>query len=266
MTEEEQIEAYLNGKMDTNEIEVFERKMELDPILKKQVGMDKEIMQFLNPDDWGISNSQNPNDAVKKYEDFLKSEKGKEIRANLKAGEQEYFKKKSSNPVRKIVIYAGSIAALLCIVLFSVFLNSKEPDYASLYQEHKNWEDLPSFTTKSAETNALSKAEGYFNQKNYREALPLFEQFDDATTNDPDLISLYIAISQIETNQNKKAIDKLNTLTSHWKYGMRARWYLALVYLKMDTPEKSILQLEEIVKDPKNYNYRDAQKLLKKLK
>ncbi len=262
---ENEIEKYLSGEMTPEEVVVFEEKLQSNPDLKREVALYEDLDTVLDDNNWEEIDPNADTKKVKAYEEFLKSEKGQNIITNIKEAEQAYFQKKQGVNVKQIVLYVVSIAAVFCILFFSIYDSAGSYSPSELAENYKDWSDLPSFTTKSSENSEITTAENLFTNKNYKEALGLFQELKTDDTN-KDLVALYIGISQFETNQNENAIKTFKNLADHWKYGPRARWYLALVYLKNNNTKSAIKELEEITKDANNFNFKKAEEILNILK
>ncbi|GGX15720.1 tetratricopeptide repeat protein [Aquimarina muelleri] len=262
---EKEIETYLNGEMTVEENKIFEKKIELDPTAQKEFKIYKEMYTLYNDADWEISNSATQNDRITTYVTFLKSEKGQSISKNIQKAEDAYFNAFSTK-IKKIVLYAGSIAALLVLGLFVFVQLNKDIDAKSLYAEHKNWNDLPSLSLRDGVTS-LSEGEILFRKKQYSTALTVFKSYvsQNATQSNPQVL-LYIGVTQLELNQNEAAIKSFEKLLgSDTLDASKAYWYLSLTYLKINKVEEAKTQLQILSKNPQNYKYKEAKELLNRL-
>ncbi len=262
---EKEIETYLNGEMTVDEQKIFEKKIESDPAAQKEFKIYKEMYTLYNDADWEISNNAAQNDKITAYEAFLKSEKGQSISKNIQKAEDAYFNS-SSTKIKKIVLYAGSIAALLVLGLFVFVQLNKDIDTKSLYAEHKNWNDLPSLSLRNGVTS-LSEGEMLFRKKQYDTALTVFKSYvsKNATQSNPQVL-LYIGVTQLELDQNEAAIKSFKKLMdSKTLDASKAYWYLSLAYLKINKVEEAKKQLQILSRNSQNYKYKEAKELLKKL-
>ncbi len=260
---EKEIEAYLNGEMTPEERQRFENKIHTNPDAKKELELYQEMRTILDDADWEVTDTSSQHVKVKNYEAFLKSEKGKSIATGIKSAENNYFKERPRNRVRQLIVYVGSIAAVLVIGLFVFLQLSKEVDSKSLYAKHKNWDELPSLTLRDANTE-LAEAEKLFKQQQYQEALDIFKKYqtEKSETLNPQVL-LYIGVTQLELNRNEEAIESFKILrNSNTLDASKADWYLALAYLKLKDTEKAKKHLDQLVKTPNGYKYTAAVQLL----
>ncbi|WP_062061666.1 tetratricopeptide repeat protein [Aquimarina longa] len=262
---EKEIEKYLNQEMSSEEKNIFEEKINNSPEAKKLLELYQEMDIIYNDSDWETTEITILNAKTSQYETFLKSEKGKAITTSIRQAENEYFTTISSPKKKYFIVYAGSIAAILIIGLFIVFQLNKPIDSKSLYAEYKNWNDLPSLTVRDVNTN-LAQAERLFREKKYTNALEIFNTYHSDTNSLNPQVLLYIAIAQLELDQNKLAIENFNRLlNSDTLDAPKAHWYLALTYLKLEKIEEAKNELQILLKDSSNI-HTAAQKLLDELK
>lgn len=262
---EKEIETYLNGEMTLEEQKVFEQKIESDPVAQKEFKIYKEMHTLYNDADWEVLDSTIQNDKIIAHETFLKSEKGKSIAKNIQKAEEAYFNS-SSTKIKKIVVYAGSIAALLVLGLFVFVQLNKDLDTKSLYAEHKNWNDLPSLTLRDGATS-LAEGEKLFRKKEYDAALTIFKSYisKNSIQGNPQVL-LYTGVTQLELDQNEAAITSFEQLLdSKTLDASKAYWYLSLAYLKINKVEEAKKQLQSLSKNPQNYKYKEAKELLSRL-
>ncbi|WP_103069759.1 tetratricopeptide repeat protein [Aquimarina sediminis] len=266
--QEKEIEAYLRGEMRGEELRAFEKEIATDSVLAREIALYREMNVLYDDADWEITDSNIENRKVNEYETFLKSEKGRSIANSIQNVEDEYFDSKPSNQMRRFIVYVGSIAAILVIGLFVVFQLNKNFESENLYAEYKNWSDLPSLTLRNSNTD-LAEAEKLFKQEKYKEALDLFLKYqsEDKVSSVNSQVVLYIGISQLELDKNEDALQSFRALLhSDSLDATKAYWYISLAYLKMNQVDDAKEQLQELIKDPGNYKYETAKKILKKLK
>lgn len=263
---EKEIELYLSGNMTPEQQLNFEKKMNSDLQLKQDVATYHEMQSFYDPQDWNTIDPKKQHNQIEAYETFLKSEKGQGIASSIKSAENQHFQEKTPSGIKKWIWYGSSIAAILVIGFFIIFQITKTTDSIDLYAEYKNWEDLPSLTQRDENTQ-LSKAEGFFRKEQYSEALSEFRNYKVEHTDElnPQVL-IYIGIAELELDQNKSAENTFTKLlNSNTLDAPKAHWYLALTYLKMNDRNKTMQELDKILKDSKNFNYKKAQKLVNEL-
>lgn len=240
-----QFEAYLDGNLSKDEILTFNEKLKSDAQFKKAFLVYQDITSHLKHQ---IENEQETAD----------------FKANLDVISTQHFNKSeenkiSSKPSHRSNFYKYAIAASVVILLgFFVFNQFGDPRY----KDYNNFDTI-SLTVRSSENAVIKKAEQSFNSQNYAEALTAFNIIleDDFSNLE---IQYYKGIALVETNQFEEAellLTKLSNGSSVYKN--KAKWILALNYLKQDHKSACVEVLQTIPKDAEDYN--KAQKLLNKL-
>ena len=118
-----------------------------------------------------------------------------------------------------------------------------------------------------SEADNLFLSEGFelYSQGEYAKALTKFNQISD---NNQRSVSLFSAISLLETGNAKQAVQLLESAISDygegWEYYQDAQWYLALAYLKSKQEEDAEKMLQQIVVENRFYAEK-ASKLLQDL-
>jgi tetratricopeptide (TPR) repeat protein len=134
-----------------------------------------------------------------------------------------------------------------------------------VYNDYSSWDNLPSFSEKSAVNNdprlLLEKA---FNTQQYEDVISLSDSIlSNTQTLEPNVL-LYQGIAQLELDRFEDAIQtfpnlsKSNALDAHKGY-----WYIALVYAKQGDQQAFVAALKKVESDPSNFNYPQAVQLLK---
>jgi len=98
--------------------------------------------------------------------------------------------------------------------------------------------------------NAFEKYE----EKNYEQALVLFEEVLETRKNDMAL-NLYSGISYMEEEKYQKAKTSFDNIISDKDnlFIEQAKWYLGMCYLKTENTEKAENVLKEIIKEESYY-------------
>lgn len=180
----------------------------------------------------------------------------KAFQENLKSISKEHFKTKKS----KVVAFqpwqyaiAASVAVLIGL-FFSQNINPSFDDY--------NNPEMATFIERGDVNENLKLAQDAFNAKNYKKAIPHFE--DVLKVNKSHAIQYFYAISLLEDNQYQKAETNLSELKSGTSiYKNKAIWYLALSKLKQkdyDSCQKILLTIPDDFED-----YDQVQELLNDL-
>lgn len=260
---EQDIERYLNNEMTQEEVATFLHKIDTDPEAKKLFNLYQEMNVIYDQNDWELSDKKTANQKVQQYEQFLRSDKGKEKANSIKAAEQSYFNEKplKLNQILKYVAVAAIfIAGLFLFIEYNQSVNTEQ-----LYATYKNWEELPSLTLRDQNSD-LTEIEQQFRAENYKESLLLLDTY--VLNNDqvnPQLL-MYKGISQLELHKNTAAIDTFTRLLeSNTLDADKAHWYLALSYLKNQDLEKAKTELALLLEKPTNFKNTEAKELLSTL-
>ncbi len=243
----EKIELYLEGEMTKAEMQAFEEQLHSNPALQEEVAMHRKVRSSL------ATQFQNEvaNEATEK---------------TLQSLGEKFFsreKKKESTVVvmfRKYGTAAIVVAAMLVLILWVPRLISPP----SLYEQYAH-HPIAEFTQKGNTSQGLllQQAEKAFNQENFENALNSLNQIL-AETPDDIRLQFYKGICQLEINQNLSAVATFQTIaTGTSLFNTEAKWYLALIYLKMEDWGKCKRSLEMIPIDSGRYG--DARKLLENL-
>ena len=262
---EQDIERYLNNEMNQEEISTFLEKIDKDPKAKELLNLYQEMNTIYDQNDWQLTDKKTSNKKVQEYEEFLKSDKGKEVTNTIHNVEQSYFEEKPFK-MKRILMYVGAVAAIFIAGLFLVRQFNQESDTKQLYVTYKNWDELPSLTLRDQNSDA-AKIEQKFRAENYKESLVLLNAYVLKSNQEvnPQML-MYIGVSQLELNQNTSAIDTFTKLLqSNTLDAPKAHWYLALCYLKNQDLEKAKNQLKLLIENPTNFKNNEARDLLGKL-
>lgn len=160
--------------------------------------------------------------------------------------------------------YAMAAAVLLLTVVGLWWTNQPtafdaETIYAKTFTPYAN--DLSGRTMGGDETDttvneALQRALLAYDRRDYAAAAAAFRAYraaapDEtapATAPNADAISLYQGISLLGANEAGAAATTLEPLTENATYGLPAKWYLALAYLRAERTEDSRKILEPLAR------------------
>lgn len=261
-----EIEVYLLGEMTPEEQQLFKEKINTNPEARKEFELYQEMNTIFNDADWEIEGASSQRHRVLQHETFLKSQKGKSIATSIQNAENDYFSSQPKNQVRQLIIYAGSIAAILIVGLFIFSQLNKNIDGERLYAAYKNWDELPSLTLRDGNSE-LALAEKLFRKKEYEKALVIFQNYLSQNTESINSqVLLYTGVTQLELHQNKLALQSFKNLQQSTSLDApKAHWYLALTYLKTKNKEEAKKELQQLIKVPDAYKASIAKELIKKL-
>ncbi len=230
-SKEELIIKYFSRQLDAEEQKIFDQLMLDDTDFKNQVNFEKSTQE-----------------AIKRNE-----------RADLKRFLQGVDIPKQNKTFQWIAI-AASFIGIVLISIFSIYYYSSTDSsnlYAEYFQPYPN--EVAPLVRGENDDSPISEAFNAYELENYELSANLFENINE------DYSLLYAGISNLELNQNQKAIDQLKTLSlQNGKYQDAAEWYLALAYLKNNETEKAKELLNSIVQNHQQFS-EQASELLERL-
>jgi len=177
------------------------------------------------------------------------------------------FKKIIFRPELVKWVVAASVALLLVSSGAVYFFTNNKVTGDSLYSNYyETFQDSPDHYF--LKNSSLAEAKKRYQEKNYGDALILLGNLPDSITIEDEKI-LYSGLTYMELGRFEDAIGRFELMQTGDNYYSffqpNAKWYLALCYLKTGNYSKAKKVLESIVND-KGYNYKEAGKILKKLK
>lgn len=232
-------ENYLNNEMSLEEKTSFENQLQNDPKLKEQFELYKQTTQFLE---------------VKFSKETV------DFKENLKSISENHFADSIKKKTKVISLQSKwfAIAAILVVFIGVWFMNNNgNPSYSD-YNQHEN----ANFVERGSVIKDLKVAQEAFNNKNYEEAIPLFEKVL-VEYKRPE-IEFYYGVSLLEVNKTSEAETVFRDLKNGTSvYNQKAIWYLALTKLKLEDFESCKTYLKEISADSEEFE--KAQELLNEL-
>lgn len=235
---ETQMERYLNRQMSDEESQRFETEINDDPLKFKalQERMKAEFAVILTAREAEVS-------ALKaRYQ----SGKGK-----VRSFNYGYL--------------AIAAAVLLLIGLAVIFTPKAEFDQEALFAANYQVPAAPQARGDNGLDSLLQSAHKLYNQKQYAEAIPLYEAYtreNEAVVGKESEVQkarLFVAIALLENNQLDEAVRQLSILLEQDEI---AQWYLALALLKKGDTEASRQVLERIQGQERHFYQSRAAKLL----
>lgn len=249
-----QIERYLRLEMNEEEERNFAERINNDDNLKKEVELTAMII--------GAAKRVGKEQDLSEIE-MLKQASTDDIR--------KLTKRTKPNLVLKTVYLVTSSAAVILLAFtinhFYKANSHSQQLFAAYYEPY--YDDAGTHRGGSfisgKDSLLLAEAMNLYENKNYAEALKVFNNISDNYSND---ISLYKAISFLETNETKQAIQLLNESLEKngegWEYYQDAQWYLALAYIRSKQTKEAKNILQQIVADERVY-FEWAKELLQRL-
>ena len=239
------IERYNAGEMSETEKQWFEKELEGNEKLRKEVSLRKHT------------------DEVLKGQNILT------LRAKLAAIERQRtatvpIKKSKNNVVLK---YAAVIAVLVIFGSITMFSGKNLSNEKILTQYYKSYQ-APAFQRSGLnEVNSdFVLALEYYNTHDFKNAAILFNKVVSANPKDMQSVLLN-GVSNFEDSKYPEAKQSFKTVINDNNnlFIETAEWYLALCYVKTDENSKAIDQLKKIKSEGGIYS-KDAGKIIRKLK
>lgn len=261
---QQEIDAYLEGKMSEDEVIAFEKRMDKDPDLKEDVLLQESLQQSFNEDDWSMIPNDVDNKELQSIKSALRNEDNIAISSTIKSVGASYMNTPAKTK-RNTRFYMQLAIAAIVIMLFALpfLIKMSTTNY---YNQYENWDQLPSLRTKGDTQTKIIEGESLYLSQEYEEAIVYFENTIDV--NDPyySYTLIYLGASYFQVGNTEKAhqtynllIDS-NTLQSSYGY-----WYKLLLYLKSDDTQMVKKMLTLILSNSDHYNYQKAKELQEEL-
>lgn len=253
------IDNYFKGLLSEDEERSFLERLSTDASFNEKFKLEEQMIDALSEDGWDFAKA--PSEEVEAYSDLLKKEELQRLKKTLSEVNSEFNAKKNISN-RRLFYYL----AAACIVVFlglQLFFNQNISNQ-KLYNDYIALNDLPSFVSRSDESNQLAKAQEFFENKKYKEALLIFKSVVSSKDVSGNIL-IYKGIAETELGQYNDAQETFNSLINSDLFDApKGYWYKALLYLKQDRVEESKVILSKIVSE-ELYKNNEAQKLLKQL-
>jgi len=255
------IESYLGNNMSPEDLERFETMMEEDAGLKEEVLL-YEKLNFHLKQDFPYKGNVPETSVVKELRTYLKSNEAQVLRENIKQYSNAYKSQNKKNPSRKYRMVAALIVVLILGAITIQLLNKKTPEqlYASYYKQA----DLPPLIKRdNNKLDFLYNGITSFKNNKYDQALEDFKNYRESNSTIDTSMFLYKGVTHIYLNQPDEAVVAFDLVAnSQLLIKSRGLWFKALGYLKNNEIEKTKGVLSIIIKNPENFNYKQAKKLL----
>lgn len=205
-----------------------------------------------------------------------------EVRSQIRrAGmisEKEYFlnkfnqpgtnlEKESSPPSKNRVWLISGLLLILAALAFWFLKPSQEISIADVFAE----DPLASVTrTNSNQSNdqTLNKALEKFNEKEYAQAIQLFDQIpnnDTLAIMNAGKISLFKGVAQMRLENYQKAISTFVHIEKNNPYYDQGIWYKALSQVRANKTNDAKITLQNIIEQENHFKKEQAQHLLNQL-
>lgn len=233
------IEDYLNGKLDQNQVALFEKRLNDDPAFAEAFQLEKSMNIFL-----------------------VKENNKNQLLPQLESLGEKHFqtaKVKSLQSNRRWLYSGLAVAASIALLIFALngFFQK------SLYEQYANHQALNLIEKSEASPNA-AQAQNEFNANDFQSA---YKSLDLYLNQHPEDTKAFLAkgITALETGQYEEALSIFNQIHSeNSALKTNGTWYLALTYLKQDKLENARTYLL-LIPESENFLFKQAQELMQKL-
>lgn len=249
MTRHEDIERFISGEMSADERSAFQEELKVDAALREEVELyastTGSLRRTLHPAGEELS-----------------------LRGKLKQRRRQYFsdkenfsKEENKNDPKIRVLplarWAAAAAVLAVVWIWSPWNNGPLREYGSI--------TMPSPIERGADSaGSISDAVNFFNDQEYKQALPLLDQ--EVRDHPGDMYLLFFrGVTLLHSGKRESArADLRNVFESKSIYRFDAAYFIGLSYLMEKDEETCRTWLEKIPADTQAG--RKAQELIRKLK
>lgn len=254
------IDKYLKGLLSKNDEKLFLERLASDSELKENFELEEQLFNALDENSWSFTHKNNAE--VNDYKQLLEQDDLQNLKETLSTANLEH-NAKSLKP-KKPLFYYFAAASIIALLGFQ-FLFNKTDSNQDMYYDYVALNDLPSFVSRSDNSNNLTKAQNYFENKKYKEALLIFDSIS-SEQEDTGTLLIYKGISETELGNYEVAELTFDGLIqSNLLDAEKGYWYKALAFVKANKIEKSKETLTEII-SRKLYKHIEAKELLEKIK
>ncbi len=237
-----QIEKYLEGQLEGEELETFNHELTENKDLKSEIVFRHNLNHAISEED--VINLRNKLDRVKQ------EVKIKEL--------------KSVIPETKSIpayIWKTAVAVVAVMLLFSTLFNSSSGTYNHVY-ESPQWSPQRSV---SSGMDLLQQANIHYMNGAFEEAIAIYDVAIKTATEDPFVFHFYKGASFQNLGNYKDAIPEYTQVIGHGDnlFVEEAEWYRALCYLKLGDQENTRKQLLAI-REKNGFYAGKAKAILKK--
>jgi len=254
----EQIESYLSGHMNPDELIKFKELLESNTSVQEYLKINYEIQRQFDSEDWVFEKKIEGGE----MEDIEKEIKSKSFKLSKSLIESVSLSHRKNHKSSNRYFYAG-IAAVIVVFFTITFLIKSNLDSSELYVFYSDYSGLPTFVNRGS-GKVLENAEELFKNGRYAEALQIFSE-NSSQSDNKATIYIYQGLSQIELNQFSNAEATFNSLiNSNLIDSQKGYWYTALLYLKQERIDE-VKEVLNIIISNSYYNHEKAQDLLNEI-
>ncbi|WP_394748218.1 hypothetical protein [Spongiimicrobium salis] len=232
----EKIEAYLEGKLSPKDKRIFEKRIEGDAFLQKEVETHRKMKAAL--EDTGAIH----------------------FRAKIRSIEEKL--KEEERPKRISSSWWRIAASFLLVIGVSTILWLQlrpNPDLFQGYYSPYPVED----TMRGTQTNILKESLQDYSNGNYNQAIPkikkLLKEYPEK-----EIYQLYLGNCFLNMGEEMQALSIFGNFPKDSPFHEDAQWYLALTHLKLNNIPKTQAVLENLIEYQGVYE-KEARSLLQKI-
>jgi hypothetical protein len=237
MRPEEEIQQYLDDKLQGEALKKFETALETDRELAQEVA------------------------ELQDTEESLRAAGYDAFKLEVQQWERDYRAKKRRNWLPYLAIAASiAVAIVASVMLFRD--TSLSPD--QLFALHfEPYEDMILVRDPEIDPDLRQLADGMeaYNEKRYAEAEKLLAGYIETHPSPDQTPVLYLAIAQTVTGNYSNAETNFMELLNDDRLGQQAQWYLSLMYLKNNQPEAAKKIIQQIKDSPGHYKRQEADQI-----
>ncbi len=263
-TYHDEIDAYLRDELSLEEKALFKKSLQKNPELLEEFRIHQELFLQVDESGWTHQLFSPDKKEVAELETYFRSEEALKLKNTITKIRTTYNRKNASSFFSNKTIISILVAASIALFVVLFTMNSDDSS-EELYAQYSQWEDLPSLTSRSDETQ-LANGQHLFEENKFEESYNLFTSYNDDNSKIKPSLLIYIGLSALELNKYEEAISYFDQLIQSDAVDQsKGYWYKALAYLKQDKREEAISVLEIIRKNETNYKYITSKELLDKL-
>lgn len=232
------IEQYISGELKGNALLEFEKQIQANEELAKEVALLRQMKASL-------------------ADQFQHEKEEVALKETLAKTGSKYFEKTKKPKVKIRKLWFGIAAAAAAIALFFVL----DAPWWSPAPDDRYDVPLAQLSNRSNEAaTELRAIETTFNAGNFAQALPLIEQYLQQYPEDFELVLLK-GLSQLELDRYTEAQATFELIHSgDSAYKNEGTWYMAMTFLKQDKVEACLQYLRQIPADADKFKM--AQELI----
>ena len=242
---EEQIEDFISGSLEGEELEIFQAELNENTGLKAEVALRRNIDMAV-----GEKEILSLRDKLLNVQHEVKNKEIKSLIPDAKVQHMNWWR-------------AGVAVAVILFAFAGLFRN----EFGNINQTYNKYYEQPEWAPQrsvAADLGFLQQANGYFVNGEYEKALVLY----DKAINENDekfVFQFYKAASLQNLEKFEEAIPEYSKVIEHGDnmFVEEAEWYKALCYLKLERKDIAKEQLVAII-NRNGYYANDAKAILKR--